>query len=185
MFAFAIWDEDDGSLLLVRDRLGIKPLYYSLQPDGSLFFASEIKAMVEAGMVQPTLNLRVLPDLLANHAPSGDETLFEGVRRLPPGHALKWKNGAVTLQEYWRLDPCGPELPGAESALQEEFEWRLEEAVQMRLMADVPLSYKVHILSAFALLGFSPFSRLVHIWSAPFFYIFRSPIVFRRRVQDV
>jgi len=54
-----------------------------------------------------------------------------------------------------------------------------------QLMADVPLGYKIHILSAFALLGFSPFSRLVHIWSAPFFYIFRSPIVFRRRVQDV
>ena len=54
-----------------------------------------------------------------------------------------------------------------------------------QLMANVPLGYKVHILSAFGLLAFSPFSRLVHIWSAPFFYLFRSPVVFRRRVQDL
>ncbi len=54
-----------------------------------------------------------------------------------------------------------------------------------QLMADVPLGYKIHILSAFALLGFSPFSRLVHIWSAPFFYMFRSPVVFRRRVKGL
>jgi nitrate reductase gamma subunit len=80
----------------------------------------------------------------------------------------------VMFGHYYLLDTIAPWIRGIISFTPEP-----------QLMADVPLSYKVHILSAFALLGFSPFSRLVHIWSAPFFYMFRSPVVFRRRVQGL
>src|SRR5919106_2259565 len=82
MFAFAIWDARRRELFIARDRLGVKPLYYVHTDDGSLYFASEIKALLAAGAVQSTLNRKALPDFLANHGTSGDETLFEGVRRL-------------------------------------------------------------------------------------------------------
>ncbi len=82
MFAFAIWDSARRQLLLARDRLGIKPLYYVLADDGTLSFASEIKALLTGRAVAPNLNHSALPDYLANHAPSGEETLFRGVKRL-------------------------------------------------------------------------------------------------------
>src|SRR6202171_1898079 len=89
MFAFAIWDRRRKEMFLARDRLGVKPLYYVHAGDGSLFFASEIKAILAAGALRPELNLQVLPDYLANRAASDDTTLFAGVRRLPPGHILR------------------------------------------------------------------------------------------------
>src|SRR5262249_32010271 len=81
MFAFAIWDQNQGQLLLARDRLGIKPLYYYLDEDSSIYFASEIKALVQAGIVKPSLNYQALPDYVANRSCSGDETLFTGIKR--------------------------------------------------------------------------------------------------------
>jgi asparagine synthase (glutamine-hydrolysing) len=104
MFAFAIWDRRRRELFLARDRLGVKPLYYALAPDGSLYFASEIKALLAAGAVSPKVNLQALPDYLANHAPSGEHTLFDGVRRLLPGHTLRWRDGRIVLERYWDLD---------------------------------------------------------------------------------
>jgi asparagine synthase (glutamine-hydrolysing) len=85
MFAIAVWDRRRRELVLARDRFGVKPLYYVHGDDGALWFASEIKALLEAGAVKPALNWGALPDFLANHAPSGDETMFAGVRRLPAG----------------------------------------------------------------------------------------------------
>ena len=92
-----------AKLLLARDRLGIKPLYYALTGDGSLFFASEIKALIEARAVAPEINYSALPDYLANHAPSGEETLFRGVKRLLPGHTLTWRDGEIEIRKYWDL----------------------------------------------------------------------------------
>jgi asparagine synthase (glutamine-hydrolysing) len=144
MFAVALWDRTARSLLLVRDRYGVKPLYYVHGADGSLVFGSEIKALLPALRTRPSLNLAALPDFLANHAPSGDETLFSGVRRLPPGHTLLWQDGRITVRRYW--DPPVGELlagpaPGsaAERALVEEYRARFTEAVRVRLMSDVPL----------------------------------------------
>jgi asparagine synthase (glutamine-hydrolysing) len=141
MFAFAIWDEAKGRLLLARDRLGIKPLYYFAADDGSLYFASEIKSLFASTVVKPEINLRALPDYLANHAPTGEETLFRGIKRLLPGHTLTWQDGQISVRKYWDLTFT----PDAENAGRSDddyiAEWRelFREAVRSHLMSDVPL----------------------------------------------
>ena len=141
MFAFAVWDSMRQELVLARDRFGIKPLYYALGPDGTLYFASEIKALLASGAVRPSLNMRALPDYLANHATSGDETLFAGVRRLAPGHTLRWRDGELVIRPYWDLSFASPRDSGAsdDARLVDEYAERLREAVRLRLMSDVPL----------------------------------------------
>ena len=140
MFAIAMWDAQERELVLVRDRFGVKPLYYVHGDDGSLWFASEIKALLAAGAVRPSLNRGVLPDYLANHAPSGNETMFEGVMRLPPAHTLVWRDGNVTIERYWDLNPGERDYGGKSDAdLVVEYRERFREAVRRRLMADVPL----------------------------------------------
>jgi len=101
MFAFAIWDEKRRELFIARDRLGVKPLYYTYTSDGSLYFGSDIKTLFEAGALKPELNFAALSDYLANHAPSGEETLFTGVKRLLPGHTLLWRDGELKIQQFW------------------------------------------------------------------------------------
>jgi asparagine synthase (glutamine-hydrolysing) len=140
MFAFAIWDSRRHEMLIARDRLGVKPLYYVHAPDGTLFFASEIKALLAGGAVRPALNVAAFPDYLANHGTSGDDTLFEGVRRLPPGHTLRWRDGEIRIDRYWSLSFA----PGAidqrpDRVLIDEYRDRFRESVRLRLMADVPL----------------------------------------------
>ena len=141
MFAFAIWDRTRREVFLVRDRFGVKPLYYVLTADGSLYFASEIKALLAANAVTPALNITALPDYLANHAPSGDDTLFAGVRRLPAGNTLRWRDGEISIEPYWDLSAAFDAAKSAPSDrdLVGEFRDRFREAVQLRLMADVPL----------------------------------------------
>ncbi len=140
MFAFAIWDSARSELLLARDRLGIKPLYYVHAGDGSLFFASEIKALIEARAVTPEINYHALPDYLANHAPSSDETLFRGVKRLLPGHTLTWRDGRIEIRKYWDLSfdlESQPALSDRDAI--EQWTELFREAVRSHLMADVPL----------------------------------------------
>ena len=142
MFAFAIWDSARRELLLARDRLGIKPLYYALDGDGALYFASEIKALVESRAVAPEINYSALPDYLANHAPSGEETLFRGVKRLLPGHTLTWRDGRIEIRKYWDLSFAHPQ--NGHPALSdrgaiEQWTELFREAVRSHLMADVPL----------------------------------------------
>jgi asparagine synthase (glutamine-hydrolysing) len=144
MFAFAIWDSRERSLFLARDRFGVKPLYYLQRPDGTLIFGSEIKAVLCATRDRPVLNLAAIPDYLANHAPSGEETLFAGVKRVPPGHYLLWKNGTAIIRRYWDLEygTAADNVPAgsaAERELVSEYSHRLTEAVRIRLMSDVPL----------------------------------------------
>jgi asparagine synthase (glutamine-hydrolysing) len=139
MFAFAVWDETENRLFIARDRLGIKPLYYVHDADGNLFFASEIKSLVAAGAVRPEINFAVLPDQLANHGTSYDETLYRGVKRLMPGHFLVWKDGEIAITEYWNLEyePKHENLSDADFV--ERWREKFKESVRLRLMADVPL----------------------------------------------
>jgi len=139
MFAFAIWDKRKQELFIARDRLGVKPLYYVHTDDGSLYFGSEIKTLLEACAVKPEVNYAVLCDYLANHAPSGEETLFLGVKRLLPGHVLTWRDGAVSIRRYWDVDFSKDEVVRDDETYIKQWSELFRESVRLRLMADVPL----------------------------------------------
>jgi asparagine synthase (glutamine-hydrolysing) len=144
MFAVAIWDSRERRLFLARDRYGVKPLYYAHRPDGTLIFGSEIKALLPALDGRVILNREALPDFLANHAPSGEATLFAGIMRLPPGHTLTWQDGRISIRQYWDVHfadalDAPPRDSSAERALVDEYRQRFTEAVRLRLMSDVPL----------------------------------------------
>jgi asparagine synthase (glutamine-hydrolysing) len=139
MFAFAVWDRARGQLLLARDRLGIKPLYYAYT-DGALLFASEIKAILAAGAVRPALNEAILPEFLATRFVAGEETFFRGVRKLLPGRTLTWSPAEGPQERrYWRLPLGRDESRLTLSERASEVRTRLEAAVQSHLMSDVPL----------------------------------------------
>ncbi len=141
MFAFAIWNRLTKELFIARDRLGVKPLYYVHTADGSLYFASEIKALLAADALRPELNHDALPDYLANHATSDDTTLFAGVRRLLPGHTLLWQDGKIQIERYWDARPgeFADGQPRAVADYVSEWSELFETSVKLRLMADVPL----------------------------------------------
>jgi len=139
MFAYAIWDGRRRRLVIARDRLGIKPLYYVMRDDGALYFASEIKALVEAGAILPELNYHALADYAANRYTSGEETLFHGVKRLPPSHTLVWRDGQIEIEQYWDLSFTKPDAPLNEAQYVERFSELFRECVKSHLMADVPL----------------------------------------------
>jgi asparagine synthase (glutamine-hydrolysing) len=142
MFAFGLWDRRRRRLLLARDRLGIKPLYWAIS-DGRLLFASEIKAILASGLVEARANEEQLPELLGTRYLSGEETLFTGIRKLLPGHVLVYENGQVATRQYWDV-PVGARAEREEPTTHPR-EWvtrfraLLEESVRLRLMADVPL----------------------------------------------
>jgi asparagine synthase (glutamine-hydrolysing) len=141
MFAFAVWDAPRRRLLLARDRLGVKPLYWAIA-QGRLLFASEIKGILESGLVRPEANEPALPELLGTRYLSGTETLFRGIHRLQPGHTLIFEKGTVVIHRYWDIPvgrPSGELAPLADAALVARFRELLEESVRIRLMADVPL----------------------------------------------
>lgn len=138
MFAFAIWNQNRKELFIARDRLGVKPLYYVHDSEGSLFFASEIKALLEAKAIVPEINFAALPDQLANHATSGEDTLFHGVKRLLPGHTLMWREGEVKIEKFWEVG-YEPKHEASEKDLIEEWREIFKTSVRLRLMADVPL----------------------------------------------
>jgi asparagine synthase (glutamine-hydrolysing) len=143
MFAYAIWDSKRNELFIARDRLGIKPLYYVHTDDGSLYFASEIKALLAARAIAPEINYRALPDYLANHGTSADETLFHGIKRLLPGHTLLWRDGELKIEKYWDVHYRTSNEDGQQRRSDDDYveEWRelFRESVRLRLMADVPL----------------------------------------------
>src|SRR3989442_14280127 len=102
MFAFAIWDEGERRLLLARDRLGIKPLYFR-EAEGRIAFASEIKGILADPTVPRSLDRRAPPDYLTFQKVFGDKTFFEGNKVLPPGHYLTAQDGRAEVRENWDL----------------------------------------------------------------------------------
>lgn len=139
MFAFAIWDSKRRRLLLGRDRVGIKPLYYALTDDGAIYFASEIKAILESGAVKAKLNYGALADYAANRSTSGEDTLFLGVKRLLPGHTLSWQDGKIAINRYWDVSFSKSEQLLSEGEYVQRFKELFYESVELRLMSDVPL----------------------------------------------
>ena len=139
MFAFAIWDERDESLFLARDRFGEKPLFFATHGDG-LCFASEIKALLCVPGVDRSVNLEAVRSYFAYRYVPGPATLFTGVRKLPPGTTLVWRRGVVEQRRYWsapdREPGTGAAPPKAEAVA--EFRFRLEEAVKLQMVSDVP-----------------------------------------------
>jgi asparagine synthase (glutamine-hydrolysing) len=140
MFAFAVWDARRERLFAARDRLGVKPFYWATAGD-RLLFASEIKAILETGLVPAEANEARLPELLATRYLSGEETLFKGIYKLLPGHTLTFERGHVTVRQYWDVPTAAParspdRTPGG---FVRRFRELLEESVALRLMSDVPL----------------------------------------------
>ncbi|MEW6072326.1 MAG: asparagine synthase (glutamine-hydrolyzing) [Planctomycetota bacterium] len=137
MFAFAILDERAGrhELLLARDRLGIKPLYYAETAEG-IAFGSEPKAVLARGWTRRRLRPEALLDYLVQGYAGGEHAAWEGMRRLPPGSVLAWRPGErAAVRRYWDLPTGGLRGP---AALSEVREW-IDRAVADRLIADVPL----------------------------------------------
>jgi len=141
MFAFALWDRRRQQLLLARDRAGKKPLYYSLLPDGSLVFASELKALRATGLIDESRIDRVaLKQLWTLGYIVGERSIFEQVRRLLPGHYAIWSHGTLRLSEYWDCPFGVDERQNARpDELADELESILSDAVRLRLISDVPL----------------------------------------------
>jgi asparagine synthase (glutamine-hydrolysing) len=137
MFAIALWDRARERLVLARDRVGKKPLHYLLLPDGSLAFASELKALFTLPGVRRELDPAALDAYLSLQYVPGAETGIGGIRRLLPGHVLTWQEGRIETHSYWRLEPERREL--AEREWLELVRETVTAAVRRRLVSDVPL----------------------------------------------
>jgi len=139
MFAFAIWDREERKLLLARDRLGIKPLYYAVTAD-RLIFASEIKAVLAYGSIRATFNESVVPEYLATGFVSGAETFFRGIQKLMPAHILTWSPGkGLNQRRFWQLPDATIETSQSIREQSSELRERLADAVRCHLMSDVPI----------------------------------------------
>jgi asparagine synthase (glutamine-hydrolysing) len=139
MFAFAIWDQAKKQLFLARDRLGIKPLYYRYS-DGVLLFASEIKAILAYPGIKPEFNRQTLAEYLAFGYIAGEETMYAGIRKLPPGHVLTLEErGQIQLAQYWDLQVTADADDRGRSFYVRRYRELLEESVSSHLMSDVPL----------------------------------------------
>jgi len=139
MFAFAIWDSNRRVLLIARDRLGIKPLYY-LHTKQHLLFSSEIKALLAYPGIHPEFNRNSLPEYLAFGYLSGPETMFAGIKKLPPGHVLEAdESGQIDIQQYWDVPQGGQVEHHSRNYYVRNYQEMLREAVGSHLMSDVPL----------------------------------------------
>ena len=139
MFAIAIWDKNEKALHLFRDRVGIKPLFYA-QKDGEFLFASEIKAL--APFHQFTMDSRAIALFLHLGYIPAPFTIYKEVRKFPQGHYGIWKNGELKLQAYWKAEESIKSKPisfKSETEAKSQLEELVRQAVQYRLMSDVPL----------------------------------------------
>ncbi len=139
MFAFAVWDDEQKTLTLVRDRAGIKPLYYAKVGE-KFVFASEIKAILASKLLNPELDHEGLNQFLTFLWTVPPHTLFKGIYQLPPAHFLVWKDGEIVAKQWWDLD-----YTKEESSNRDENYWRenvletLDKVTEMEMISDVPL----------------------------------------------
>ena len=138
MFAFALWDRDRRELLLARDRLGIKPLVYAPLDDGNLAFASEIAALKAHPGIDLETDREALSEYLACLYVPAPRTIHRGIRKLPPGHLLRWRDGRTEIRSYWTPQVTGGRTPTSDEAVDELLP-ALRAAAAGRMIADVPL----------------------------------------------
>jgi asparagine synthase (glutamine-hydrolysing) len=134
MFAFASWDTGSQRLLLVRDRLGIKPLYYRLMPEG-IAFASELKALVLLGASD--IDQSAVRDFLFHGYIPAPKTIYRGIHKLPAGHTLTWQSGRVSIQRYWNPSTAIVERSADETL--HELDALLREVIPQHTVSDVPV----------------------------------------------
>ena len=137
MFAFAIYDLPRKRTLIVRDRLGIKPLYYGVR-NGTLAFASELDALMRSGLFSAKLNPAALDAYFEFLYVPAPDTIFEGVHKLLPGERLLWENGRITTEPYWKLHFRTDRSWTLDTAA-ETYRHLLEDAVRLQRVSDVPL----------------------------------------------
>ncbi len=134
MFAFALWDGGQRRLLLARDRVGIKPLYYQVLPDG-IAFASELKALLLLG--KPPINRSAIRDYLFHGYIPAPKSVYQGIEKLPAGHTLTWQDGRVTLERYW--DPSTAIARRSHEATRESLDELLGRVIPAHTLSDVPV----------------------------------------------
>lgn len=144
-FAIAIWDAKAQSLFLARDRVGVRPLFYT-QRDRALIFGSEIKAILAEPTMRAEIDPVALDEVFTYWSPQANRTIFKGIKSLPPGHYLIARQGQITIAPYWQLRfpedeaPVQPHLTGKDILpYVEQFRDLLVDAVKIRLRADVPV----------------------------------------------
>ena len=137
MFAFALWDAPRRRLLLGRDRLGKKPMYYTVQED-TLYFGSELSAILSAMPHKPEIDLEALDLYLSLQYVPDPLTIYKGIYKLPPAHTLTWEAGKLETRRYWDYAYL-PKWTASEDDLIEDLRARLTEAVKMRLLSERPL----------------------------------------------
>jgi asparagine synthase (glutamine-hydrolysing) len=140
-FAFAIWDTRKRRLFAARDRMGVRPLFHTVRGE-TLFFASEIKALLEIPGIEATLDPRALDQIFTLWAPIAPHTMFRGIEELPPGHCLLVEDGKSSIRPYWSIEypDAGAELDAAqEHEIAEGLLELLTDATRIRMRADVPV----------------------------------------------
>lgn len=153
MFAFAIWDDRQETLFIARDRIGIKPLYYSLT-EKSLIFGSEIKAILADPEIKPEIVPEMIDRFLTFYYVPGEETLFRNIRKLAPGSSMLVKRGKAQIKQYWdlRFAPTKLNIEDAEK----QFLDLLEESVALHMISDVPVGFLLSGgVDSTAMLGFA------------------------------
>jgi asparagine synthase (glutamine-hydrolysing) len=137
MFGLAIWDTRSRTLLVARDRIGIKPMHYATA-NGRFYFGSELKSLLEAPGLPRDLDPGALDHYLSFLYTPRDGSIFKSVRKLPPGHLLTWKGGRIAIEQYWKM-PATETFGGSEAEAVQQLRAVLGDAVRSHMISDVPL----------------------------------------------
>jgi asparagine synthase (glutamine-hydrolysing) len=140
MYAFALWDERKKRLIVGRDRLGIKPLFYTLHDDAPIF-GSELKTILAYPGISRSVDLVALNEYLSFEYVPTPRTIFQGIAKLPPGHALSYSQGKLKIWQYWDVNLGRSENLQAKPAKEYELELLevLRSAVRKEMVSDVPV----------------------------------------------
>jgi asparagine synthase (glutamine-hydrolysing) len=139
MFAFAIWDSREESLFIARDRVGKKPLFYATTKARDFVYGSEIKVLLEHGGIDRSIDHGALDAYLTFGYVPENLCIFEGIKKLEPGHYLTYKDGEIKTERYWDFDFSGEKITASESDIAAELLEKLRDAVRARLISEVPL----------------------------------------------